>query len=218
MSASVNEIKELREMTGAGMMDCKKALEEANEDMEKAVEILRKKGAVSAAKKVDRTASEGLVHAYIHGDGRIGVLVEVNIETDFAAKSEKFKALVHDIAMQIVASSPKYINRDQVPTDVVEKEKSMLRERAQQDGKSEHIIEKMIEGRLDKFFKEICLLEQPFIKDGDKTVEQIISEVIAVIGENIVVRRFARFERGEGIEKKQENFAEEVRKQMGEYN
>jgi len=199
-------------------MDCKKALEEANEDMEKAVEILRKKGAVSAAKKVDRTASEGLVHAYIHGDGRIGVLVEVNIETDFAAKSEKFKALVHDIAMQIVASSPKYINRDQVPTDVVEKEKSMLRERAQQDGKSEHIIEKMIEGRLDKFFKEICLLEQPFIKDGDKTVEQIISEVIAVIGENIVVRRFARFERGEGIEKKQENFAEEVRKQMGEYN
>ncbi|HOM01233.1 MAG TPA: translation elongation factor Ts [Acetivibrio sp.] len=208
-------VKELRERTGAGMMDCKKALSEANGDMEKAIEILREKGLAAAAKKAGRIAAEGLVDAYIHGDGRIGVLVEVNIETDFAAKNEDFKAFVKDIAMHIAASKPEYISRDEVPAETVEKEKEILRAQALNEGKPEKIVEKMVEGRIDKFYKEICLLEQPFIKDPDKTVQQLLNEKIALIGENINIRRFVRFERGEGIQKKEENFAEEVMKQIG---
>ncbi|AUG57213.1 translation elongation factor Ts [Acetivibrio saccincola] len=207
-------VKELREKTGAGMMDCKKALAEANGNMEKAIEILREKGIASAAKKSGRIAAEGLVDAYIHGDGRIGVLVEVNIETDFAAKNEEFKTFVKDIAMQIAAAKPEYIRREEIPAEVIEKEKEILSAQARNEGKPEKIIEKMVEGRIEKFYKEVCLLEQPWVKDPDKTIQDLLNEKIATIGENINIRRFARFERGEGIEKKQEDFQEEVMKQI----
>lgn len=208
-------VKQLRERTGAGMMDCKKALTESNGDVDKAIEILREKGLSAAAKKAGRTAAEGLVDSYIHGDGRIGVLVEVNIETDFAAKNEEFKEFVKDIAMQIAASKPEYISRDEVPAEAIEKEKEILKAQALNEGKPEKIIEKMVEGRIEKFYKEICLLDQPWIKDPDKTIKQLLMEKVAAIGENINIRRFARFERGEGIEKKGENFADEVMKQIG---
>ncbi|HHV98141.1 MAG TPA: translation elongation factor Ts [Clostridiaceae bacterium] len=207
-------VKQLRERTGAGMMDCKKALTESNGDMDKAIEILREKGLAAAAKKASRIAAEGLVDAYIHGDGRIGVLVEVNIETDFAAKNEEFRAFVKDIAMQIAAAKPEYISREEVPEEVINKEKEILRAQALNEGKPEKIVDKMVEGRIEKYFKEVCLLEQPWIKDPDKTIKDLLMEKIATIGENINIRRFARFERGEGIEKKEENFAEEVMKQI----
>lgn len=209
-------VKELRDSTGAGMMDCKKALTEANGDMTKAAEILREKGIAKAVKKAGRIAAEGIVDAYIHGDGRIGVLIEVNTETDFAAKNEDFKAFVKDVAMQVAATKPDFVRREEVPADVVEKEKEILKAQALNEGKPEKIIEKMVEGRIDKFYKEICLLEQPFIKDPDKTVQQLLTEKVAVIGENISIRRFVRFEKGEGIEKKEENFADEVMKQIGQ--
>jgi len=208
-------VKQLRERTGAGMMDCKKALNETNGDMEKAIEYLREKGLAAAAKKAGRIAAEGIVDAYIHGDGRIGVLVEVNIETDFAAKNEEFRAFVKDIAMQIAAAKPEYIRKEDVPAEVVEKEKEILRAQALNEGKPEKIVDKMVEGRIEKFYKEVCLLEQPFIKDPDKTIKQLLTEKIATIGENINIRRFVRFEKGEGLEKKSENFAEEVMKQIG---
>lgn len=207
-------VKELREKTGAGMMDCKKALSESNGDMEKAIEILREKGIASAAKKAGRIAAEGLVDSYIHGDGRIGVLVEVNIETDFAAKNEEFKAFVKDIAMQVAAAKPEYVRREEVPADIIEKEKEILKAQALNEGKPEKIVEKMVEGRIEKFYKEVCLLEQPWVKDPDKSIQELLNEKIATIGENINIRRFARFERGEGIEKKQEDFREEVMKQI----
>ncbi len=212
ISASV--VKELRDRTGAGMMDCKRALVDTDGDMDKAIELLREKGLAAAAKKAGRIAAEGLVESYIHGGGRIGVLVEVNIETDFAAKNEEFKAFVKDIAMQVAASSPEYINRDEVPQSQIEKEKEILKAQALSEGKPEKIVDKIVEGRIEKYLKEKCLLEQPFIRDPDKTVEQLLKEKVALIGENIVIRRFARFERGEGIEKKQEDFADEVMKQM----
>lgn len=208
-------VKQLRERTGAGMMDCKKALNETNGDMNKAIEFLREKGLAAAAKKSGRIAAEGLVEAYIHGDGRIGVLVEVNIETDFAARNDEFKSFVKDIAMQIAASKPEYIKRDEVPAHVIEKEKEILRAQALNEGKPEKIVDKMVEGRIEKFYKEVCLLDQPFIKDPDRTIQQMLTEKIATIGENINIRRFVRFERGEGIAKKEENFAEEVMKQIG---
>lgn len=207
-------VKQLRERTGAGMMDCKKALTETNGDMEKAGEYLREKGLASAAKKAGRIAAEGLVEAYIHGNGRIGVLVEVNIETDFAAKNDEFKTFVKDIAMQIAASKPEYIKREDVPLDAVDKEKEILRAQALNEGKPEKIVDKMVEGRIDKYYNEVCLLEQPWIKDPDKTIQQLLTEKIATIGENITIRRFVRYERGEGLEKKEENFAEEVMKQI----
>ena len=207
-------VKELRESTGAGMMDCKKALVETDGNMEKAVEALRKRGLASAAKKAGRIASEGLVEAYIHGGGRIGVMVEVNIETDFAAKNQDFKDFCHDVAMQIAAHSPLYVRREEVPAEVIEKEKEILKAQAIKEGKPEAIAEKMVNGRIEKYFAEVCLLEQAFIKDPDKTVEQVLKEKIAVIGENMNIRRFVRFERGEGLAKKEENFAEEVAKQI----
>jgi len=196
------------------MMDCKKALMETNGDMEKAIEYLREKGIAKAAKKSGRLASEGIVDAYIHGGGRIGVLVEVNIETDFAAKNEEFRSFVKDVAMQIAAMSPQYVKREDVPAEVIEKEKEILKAQAINEGKPAHIAEKMVAGRIEKFYNEVCLLEQPFIKDNDKTVEQVLKEKIATIGENINIRRFVRFEMGEGLEKKEENFAEEVMKQL----
>ncbi|WP_427338680.1 translation elongation factor Ts [Caloranaerobacter sp. DY30410] len=213
MAVTASMVKELRERTGAGMLDCKKALVESNGDLEKAVEILRKKGLSKAAKKAGRIAAEGIVDSYIHG-GRIGVLVEVNSETDFVAKNEEFRQFVRDIAMQIAAQNPKYVSREEVPTEVIEKEKEILRQQALNEGKPEHIVEKMVEGRLEKFYKEVCLLEQPFIKNPDVTIKDILTEKIAKIGENIKIRRFVRYEVGEGIEKKQENFAEEVAKQI----
>ena len=211
---SAEQVKELREMTGAGMMECKKVLEETEGNMEKATELLRERGVVKAAKKAGRIAAEGLVESYIHGDGRIGVLVEVNIETDFAAKNPEFREFVKDVAMQIAATKPEYVKREEVPAEVIEKEKEIIRAQALNEGKPEAAIEKIITGRIDKFYAESCLLEQDFIKDPDKTVQQVLTEKIANIGENITIRRFVRFERGEGIEKKEENFAEEVMKQI----
>jgi elongation factor Ts len=208
-------VKQLRERTGSGMMDCKKALTDADGNIEKAIEILREKGLAAAAKKAGRIAAEGIVDAYIHGNGRIGVLVEVNIETDFAAANEEFKQLVKDIAMQIAAARPEYVSREDVPAEVIEKEKNILKAQAMNEGKPEKVIEKMVEGRLEKYYKDVCLLEQPWIRDPDKTIGQLVAEKIATIGENIKVRRFVRFERGEGLEKRQENFAEEVAKQIG---
>ncbi|MGI5891348.1 MAG: translation elongation factor Ts [Bacillota bacterium] len=203
-------VKELRERTGAGMMDCKKALTECNADIEKAIDYLREKGLASAAKKSGRIAAEGLVEAYIHGAGKIGVLVEVNCETDFVAKTPEYKELCRDIAMQIAASNPAYVSREEVPAENIQKEREILKSQAMNEGKPENIAEKMVEGRIEKYYKEVCLLEQPFIKDTDKTIQQVLTEKIAVIGENISIRRFARFQVGEGIEKKQSNLAEEV--------
>ena len=208
-------VKQLRERTGAGMMDCKKALTETDGNVDKAIDFLREKGLAAAAKKAGRIAAEGIVDSYIHGNGRIGVLVEVNIETDFAAANDKFKAFVKDIAMQIAAAKPEYVSREEVPGGTLEKEMEILKAQARNEGKPEKIIEKMVEGRIEKFYKEICLLDQPWIKDPDKTIKQLVTEQIAAIGENINIRRFVRFERGEGLAKKEENFAEEVMKQIG---
>ena len=203
-------VKELRERTGAGMMDCKKALSATDGDLEKAIDFLREKGLAAAAKKAGRVAAEGLVEAYIHGGGRIGVLVEVNCETDFVAKTDAFKEFVKDIAMHIAATNPSYLNREEVPTAELEHEQAALAEQARNEGKPEKIIEKMVAGRIEKYYKEVCLMEQPFVKDPDKTISDLITESIAKIGENISIRRFTRYQLGEGIEKKEENFAEEV--------
>jgi len=206
-------VKEIREITGAGMLDCKKALVEANGDIKEGVKILRKKGIAKAAKKAGRIASEGAITSYIHG-GRIGVLVEINTETDFAAKNSEFVEFTKDVAMQIAASKPIYVKREDVPEELITNEKEILSAQAKNEGKPEKIIDKMVEGRIDKFYKEICLLEQPFIRDKDVTINELLTEKISRIGENIVIRRFERFELGEGIEKKAENFAEEVAKQL----
>ena len=203
-------VKELRERTGAGMMDCKKALSATDGDLEKAIDFLREKGLAAAAKKAGRVAAEGLVEAYIHGGGRIGVLVEVNCETDFVAKTDAFKELVKDIAMHIAATNPSYLKREEVPTAELEHKQAVLAEQARNEGKPEKIIEKMVAGRIEKYYKEVCLMEQPFVKDPDKTISDLITESIAKIGENISIRRFTRYQLGEGIEKKEENFAEEV--------
>lgn len=207
-------VKELREMTGAGMMDCKKALVETEGNIEKAVDLLREKGLSKAAKKAGRIAAEGSVVSYIHGGGRIGVLVEINSETDFVAKNEEFQAFAKDIAMQVAAAKPLYLTKEDVPQDEIEHEKKILREQALNEGKPEKIVDKMVEGRISKYYKEVCLMEQPFIKDGDVTIQQLLTEKIAKLGENLKIRRFTRYEVGEGLEKKEENFAEEVAKQM----
>ena len=203
-------VKELRERTGAGMMDCKKALNECDGNMDKAIDFLREKGLAAAAKKAGRVAAEGTVESYIHGGGRIGVLLELNCETDFVAKTEGFKTLAKDIAMQIAAANPAYVSRSEVPASIIEHEREILRVQALNEGKPAHIVEKMIDGRVEKYYKEVCLLEQPFIKDPDKTITQLITESISKIGENIAVRRFTRYQLGEGIEKKSNDFAAEV--------
>lgn len=213
MAVTAAMVKELREKTGAGMMDCKGALEESAGNMDKAVEVLREKGLAKAAKKSGRIASEGIVESYIHG-GRIGVLVEVNSETDFVAKNDEFKKFVKDVAMQIAASNPQYIRREEVSEDEINKEREILRAQALNEGKPEKIVDKMVDGRIEKYFKEVCLLEQPFIRDPEITIQDLLNEKIAKIGENLSIRRFVRFEVGEGIEKKEENFAEEVAKQI----
>lgn len=211
---SAAQVKELRERTGAGMMDCKKALVECSCDMDKAIDFLREKGLAAAAKKEGRIAAEGIVESYIHGGGRIGVLVEVNCETDFVTRGDEFRQFAKDIAMQIAAAKPQYVNKEDVPADVIEHEKQILRAQALNEGKPEKIVDKMVEGRVEKFYKEVCLLEQPFIKDPDIFIKDLVFQKIAKIGEKIVIRRFARYELGEGIEKRQDNFADEVMKEI----
>ncbi len=207
---TAQDVKELRERTGCGMMDCKKALTETNGDMDKAIEFLREKGLATAAKKASRIASEGLVDCYIHDGGRIGVMIEVNSETDFVAKNAEFKQLVHDLAMQVCVNSPAYVRREEVPAEVIEHEREIIRAQALNEGKPEKIVDKMVDGRIEKYFKEVCLMEQPFIKDPDISVSDLVTSKIATIGENITVRRFVRFERGEGLEKRSDDFANEV--------
>ncbi|MDP4158709.1 MAG: translation elongation factor Ts [Bacillota bacterium] len=207
-------VKELRERTGAGMMDCKKALTECDGDMEKASDFLREKGLAAAAKKEGRVAAEGTVEAYIHGGGRIGVLLEVNCETDFVARGDEFKALVRDLGMHIAAANPQYLNKEEVPAEVLQHEKDILKAQALNEGKPEKIVEKMVEGRIEKFYKEVCLLEQPFVKDPDKSVRELVLDKTAKIGERIVVRRFTRYELGAGIEKRQDDFAADVMKEI----
>lgn len=214
MAVNAAAVKELREKTGAGMLDCKKALEEANGDLTKAAEILREKGLSAAANKAGRIATEGVVESYIHAGGRIGVLVEVNCETDFVAKTDSFKEFARDIAMQIAAANPQYVRREEVPQEDLDKEREILKNQALNEGKPANIVEKMVEGRMSKFYEEFCLLEQSFIKDPDKTINALLNEKVATIGENISIRRFVRYELGEGLEKKQENFAEEVMSQV----
>ncbi|SJZ64865.1 translation elongation factor Ts [Selenihalanaerobacter shriftii] len=210
MSYSTADVKKLREKTSAGILDCKKALEETDGDMDEAVKYLREKGIAEAEKKAGRTAAEGLVESYIHMGGKIGVLLEVNCETDFVAKNDAFKELVDNIAMHIAASNPKYLSRDEVSEEAIENEKDVLRTQALNDGKPEHIVDQIVKGRLDKFFSQNCLLEQPYIRDDDKTVEELITEKIAELGENLNIRRFTRYELGEGIEVEEEDFVSEV--------
>ncbi|HML78054.1 translation elongation factor Ts [Geobacter sulfurreducens] len=210
MSITAAQVNELRKITGAGLMDCKKALTETNGDIEQAVDFLRKKGLAAASKKAGRAATEGAVGSYIHAGGKIGVLVEVNCETDFVARNDSFQVFVKDIAMHIAAASPQYVRREEVPAELLEREKEIYRAKARETGKPENIIEKIIEGQINKFYAEICLMEQNFVKDPDKTVQQFLNETISSIGENMSVRRFARFVLGEGLEKKESDFAAEV--------
>lgn len=210
MSITAAQVNDLRKATGAGLMDCKKALQETDGDQEKAVDYLRKKGLAAASKKSGRVASEGSVGSYIHAGGKIGVLLEVNCETDFVAKNDNFQNFVKDVAMHIAAASPMYVRREEVASDVLEREKEIYRSKARESGKPDNIIEKIIEGQVNKFYSDICLLEQPYVKDPDKTVQTYLNETIATIGENMSIRRFARFVLGEGIEKKESDFAAEV--------
>jgi len=198
-----NLVKELRQRTGAGIMDCKGALEENDGDIEKAIEHLRKRGLAKAAKKTGRTIKEGLVGSYIHAGGKIGVLLEVNCETDFVARTEEFQTLVKDVAMQVAASNPLYLNRNHVPAEVIEKEKDILRTQAVDSGKPEKVIDRIVEGRLEKFFSEACLIDQPFIKNPDQTIQEMLNEAISRIGENIAVGRFVRYQLGETVEDEQ---------------
>ena len=214
MGISLEMIKELRERTSAGINDCKKALAETNGDLDKAADFLREKGLAAAAKKAGRIASEGVVESYIHAGGRIGVLVEVNCETDFVAKNEVFRSFVKDVAMHIAAVNPLYISKEDVPAEDIERERAVLRAQALNEGKPEKIVDKMVEGRISKFYENYCLLEQPFVKEGDKKVIDILNGLVATIGEKITIRRFVRYEKGEGLAKKEENFAEEVQKQL----
>lgn len=201
MEISASTVKELREKTGAGVMDCKKALAETAGNVEKAVDYLRSKGLSAAAKKVGRIATEGLVGAYVHPGGKIGVLVEVNCETDFVARTQEFQSLLKDIAMQIAAANPRYVRPDEVPQEELEKERQIYRQQALESGKPEKILDKIVEGKLERFYSEVCLLEQAFIKNPDQKVADLIKEAVAKLQENIQVRRFARYHLGEGIEK-----------------
>jgi elongation factor Ts len=216
MTVTTDMIKELRERTGAGMADCKKALVECEASMDKAIEYLRKKGLAKAAKKAGRIATEGVVNAYIHGNGRIGVLLETNCETDFVARNPDFVTFAKDVAMQIAAMNPQFVSADEVPASLLDKERGIRRETAAQDGKKPpQVVDKIVDGQISKWLKEICLLDQSWVKDDSKTIRDLQQELVAKLGENIKVRRFARFELGEGLEKKQENFAEEVARQAG---
>jgi elongation factor Ts len=210
MQINAKSVQELRSKTGAGIMDCKKALAEEGGDIEKAIDFLRKKGLSAASKKAGRIASEGAVGSYIHAGGKIGVMVEINCETDFVGRNEDFQRFVKDVAMHIAAASPRYVAREEVTAAELEREKEVLTAQAIEEGKPKAVADKIVEGRMGKFYKEICLLEQPFVKEADKSVEQVLNELVAKIGERIVIRRFTRFALGEGIEKRSEDFASEV--------
>jgi elongation factor Ts len=196
MAVTAGMVKELREKTGAGMMDCKRALSETDGDLEKAIDYLRQKGLSDAAKRTGRTVSEGVIGSYIHPGGKIGVLVEVNCESDFVARTEEFQALVKDLSMHVAASNPLYLRREDVPQEVIAREKNIYEAQAREGGKPERIVERIVQGKLEKFFEEICLLEQPFVKEPDMSVNQLVSAVVAKLGENIVVRRFQRYQLG----------------------
>jgi len=200
MQIDAKAVKALREKTGAGMMDCKKALQETEGDKEKAVDILREKGLAAAARRADRTANQGIVDSYIHLGGKIGVLVEVNCETDFVARNDEFRDFVKNICLQVTAANPAYLSKEDVPKDIIDKEAQIIKAQALNEGKPEKVIEKIIEGRLNKFYRENCLLEQVYIRDEDRTISELLTELVAKIGENIVIRRFSRFEVGEGLE------------------
>jgi len=199
MEISLELVKELRQRTGAGVVDCKKALQEAKGNVDAAIDYLRRKGLATAAKKAGRIASDGLVSSYIHAGGKMGVLVEVNCETDFVAKTEDFQAFVKNIAMQVAAANPQYIRREEIPKDVLEKERDIYRTQALEAGKPEKVIDKIVEGKIERFYSEVCLLEQTYIKDSDLTVKELLEAMIAKIGENISIRRFSRFQLGEGL-------------------
>lgn len=209
----------LREKTGAGMMECKSALTEANGDETKAIEILRKKGAATASKKEGRVTAEGAVGSYIHMGGKVGVLVEINCESDFVAGSEEFQQLVKDVAMHVAATDPQFLKREDVPAQVLVKEREIVVEQLKNDsknaGKPEDVLNKIVEGRLNKFYEETCLIDQPFVKDPSKTVGELVTEKIASIKENISIRRFVRYKMGEGIEKRKDDFAAEVASMVG---
>ncbi|MCR5055701.1 MAG: translation elongation factor Ts [Clostridia bacterium] len=214
MAVDMNLLKDLREKTQAGIADCKKALEACNNDMAKAIDYLREKGLSTAVKKSGRIASEGVVESYIHGNGRIGVLIEVNCETDFVARNAIFKQFVKDMAMQIAASQPLYINKEDVPQEALDREANVLKAQALNEGKPEKVVEKIVQGRMSKYYEDFCLLEQSFVKDPEVKVKDVLTQTIAKLNENIKIRRFVRYEMGEGLEKKEENFAEEVQKQL----
>ena len=216
MEINAKQVKDLREKTGVGMMDCKNALVEAKGDMEQAIVILRKKGLASAQKKASRIAAEGMIGHYIHAGGKIGVLIEVNCETDFAARSADFQTLVKDIAMHIAAQSPLYVRRDEVPPEEIAKEKEIYKDQARASGKPEQIIDKIAEGKLESFYQMSCLYDQAFVKDPAQTVEHLINGVVGKIGENIRVRRFVRFKTGEGLEKRSTDLAGDVAAALGE--
>ncbi len=211
---TIDMIKELREKTGSGMMDVKKALTESDGDMEKAIVWLREKGMASADKKQTRIAAEGVVDAYIHAEGRVGVLLEVNIETDFAARNEEFRRFVRDVAMQIAAMSPRWVAIENIPADEIAKEREIARNQALNEGKPEKIVDKIVDGRIKKFYEEAVLLEQAFVKDDSKTIGDVVKELTSKIGEKISIRRFTRYEMGEGLEKRDDDFACEVMKQI----
>lgn len=201
MEVSASAVRELREKTGAGMMDCKKALAETAGDIQKAVDYLRQKGLASAAKKADRVAADGAVTAYLHPGGKLGALVEINCETDFVARTPEFQALLKDIAMQVAAANPRYVRREEIPAAELDREKTIYRQQALESGKPEKIVDKIVEGKMERFYSEVCLLEQSFIKDQDKKVSDVVNDSIARLGENIQIRRFARYHLGEGVAK-----------------
>ncbi|MDD4315685.1 MAG: translation elongation factor Ts [Clostridia bacterium] len=216
MAFTAKDIQDLRTRTGVGMMDCKKALTETDGNIDKAIEFLREKGIATAAKKAGRIASQGIVDAYIHLGGKIGVIVEVNCETDFVARGDLFKEFVHNVALQIAAAKPSCVNKEEVPAEEIEKEKEILKAQAlnEERPKPLAIIEKMVEGRIQKYYQENCLMEQIYVKDNTKTISNLLTEAISAIGEKISIRRFVRYEMGEGLQKKEDNFAEEINAQM----
>lgn len=214
MAFTAKDVQDLRARTGVGMMDCKKALVETDGNMDKAVEYLREKGMATAAKKAGRIASEGIVDTYIHLGGKIGVMVEVNCETDFVARGEAFRSFVHDVALQIAAAKPLYVTKEEVPQAELDHEKEILKAQALNEGKPLAIVDRMVEGRIQKYYKDFCLMEQDFVKDPSKTITGLLNETISTIGEKITVRRFTRYEMGEGLEKKVDNFAEEINEQV----
>jgi len=214
MAIDARQVKELREKTGVGIMECKQALNDTGGDMEEAVKLLRKKGLSAAAKKAGRITAEGAVGSYIHAGGKIGVLIEVNCETDFVGQNDEFQALVKDLAMHIAAAEPRFVSREEVTEDILKEEREIYREQALASGKPEKVVEKIVDGKMNKFFEESCLLDQPYVKETSTTVGQMIAGMIAKIGENISVRRFVRFRLGEGLEKRQDNLAAEVEEQL----